>query len=60
MSPFQAPPELIGHAGANNAFAFYNPKRSLYVVGTLNQIVAPSRGFMFMLKVLRAIDKGDS
>lgn len=55
MSPFQPQPELIGHAGSSNSFAFYCPEREIYIVGTLNQIDAPSRGFTFMYKALNAL-----
>lgn len=55
MMPFQYRPELIGHAGSSNSFAFYNPDRGIYIAGTLNQVDAPSRGFTFMIKVLSAL-----
>ena len=55
MSPFAAPPELIGHSGSSGAFAFYNPARRVYLAGTFNQFAAPSRPFGFMMKALNAV-----
>ena len=56
MSPFQAPPELIGHSGSTGSFAFLNPKRDLYVAGTLNQMDKPNRAFRLMTQVIGLID----
>ncbi|MDJ0924331.1 MAG: serine hydrolase domain-containing protein [Acidimicrobiia bacterium] len=56
MSPFQAPPELIGHSGSTGSFAFHNPKRDLYVAGTVNQMDRPNRPFRLMTQVMGLVD----
>lgn len=56
MSPFQAPPELVGHSGSTGSFAFYNPDRDLFISGTLNQMDNPSRPYRFMPRVLDLAD----
>lgn len=38
ISPFIDCPEIIGHSGMTGSFAFYCPKRKLYIIGTTNQI----------------------
>ncbi|MGI9610178.1 MAG: serine hydrolase domain-containing protein, partial [Acidimicrobiia bacterium] len=48
MSPFRASPELVGHSGSTGSFAFHNPKRDLYVAGTMNQMDKPNRPFRLM------------
>jgi len=55
MSPFTQSPDLIGHAGSTGAFAFYEPKNDLYLVGTFSQIDDPARPFRLMPKVLNAL-----
>jgi CubicO group peptidase (beta-lactamase class C family) len=55
MSPFTQSPDLIGHAGSTGAFAFYEPNKDLYLVGTFNQIDNPARPFRFMPKVINAL-----
>lgn len=54
LTPLRKTPELIGHSGVNGAMAFYCPEHDLYIVGTLNQLDAPTRPFSFMPKVVRA------
>jgi len=56
MSPFKAPPELVGHSGSTGSFAFHNPKRDLYVAGTLNQMDKPNRPFRLMTQVIALVD----
>lgn len=56
MSPFKAPPELVGHSGSTGSFAFHNPKRNLYVAGTLNQMDKPNRPFRLMTQVIGLVD----
>jgi len=56
MSPFKAPPELLGHSGSTGSFAFHDPKQDLYVAGTLNQTDKPSRPFRLMTKVIGLVD----
>ena len=53
MSPFQAPPDLVGHSGSTGSFAFFDAKRSVYVAGTLNQMESPGRPYRVMTKMLR-------
>lgn len=52
MTLFRYSPELLGHSGASGSFAFFAPKEGVYIVGTFNQVDAPSRPFRFMLKVV--------
>ncbi len=56
VSPLKAPPELIGHSGATGSFAFYNPKRDIYLAGTMNQMDKPSRPFQLMMRMIRLLD----
>ena len=55
MSPFQAPPELIGHSGSTGSFAFYAPQRDAYVAGTVNQMDKPNRPFRLMTKMIQLL-----
>lgn len=55
MNPFHRTPELIGHSGSTGSFAFFDPKKSLYLAGTFNQLDKPSQPFAFMLKVVSAV-----
>ncbi|NWG15028.1 MAG: beta-lactamase family protein [Chloroflexi bacterium] len=50
--PFRAMPELIGHSGSTGSFAYWNPARSLYIAGTINQIAAPAKPFFLMVQLL--------
>lgn len=54
MTLFRETPALIGHSGASGSFAFYAPSEKLTIVGTFNQLDAPSRPFNFMLKAAAA------
>jgi len=56
MSPFKAPPELIGHSGSTGSFAFYNPKRDVYVAGTVNQMEKPGRPYRLMTQMIGLLD----
>ena len=56
MSPFKAAPELVGHSGSTGSFAFHNPKRDLYIAGTLNQMDKPNRPFRLMTQVIGLVD----
>jgi CubicO group peptidase (beta-lactamase class C family) len=55
MSPLTQSPDLIGHAGSTGAFAFYEPNKDLYLVGTFNQIDNPARPFRFMPRVVSTL-----
>jgi CubicO group peptidase (beta-lactamase class C family) len=57
MSPFKASPELVGHSGSTGSFAFHNPKRDLYIAGTLNQMDKPNRPFRLMTQVVGLVDR---
>lgn len=57
LSPFSAPPELIGHSGATSAFLFYSPRDHVYLAGTLNQLENQGRPFRLMMRVLRVLGK---
>jgi D-alanyl-D-alanine carboxypeptidase len=52
FSPFSPTAELIGHAGASNAFLFHSDVGQLVVGGTLNQLQDQGRPFRLMLKVV--------
>lgn len=56
MSPFQRPPELIGHSGSTGSFAFYMPQRDFYLAGTINQSASPGKPFRLMLQMANLID----
>jgi D-alanyl-D-alanine carboxypeptidase len=47
-------PQFIGHSGSTGSFAFMCPVRSIYLAGTLNQIVAPAKPFFLMSNLVRA------
>jgi D-alanyl-D-alanine carboxypeptidase len=46
-------PEFIGHSGTTGSFAFLCPSRSMYLVGTINQ-VSPAKPFFLMMDLVRA------
>jgi CubicO group peptidase (beta-lactamase class C family) len=52
FSPLSPTAELIGHAGASNAFLFHSDVGQLYIGGTLNQLQNQGRPFRLMLKVV--------
>lgn len=45
-------PEFIGHSGMTGSFAFTCPSRSMYLVGTVNQ-VSPAKPFFLMIDLVR-------
>jgi CubicO group peptidase (beta-lactamase class C family) len=47
-------PEYIGHSGSTGSFAFVCPSKSIYLVGTINQIASPSRPFLLMNTLIGA------
>jgi CubicO group peptidase (beta-lactamase class C family) len=47
-------PEFIGHSGSTGSFAFFNPSRSMYLAGTVNQVASPSRPYFLMISLIRA------
>ena len=57
FSPFKPIPELIGHSGLSGAFAFYCPKKDLYLTGTVNQIANPSISYKLMIKIINSFVK---
>jgi CubicO group peptidase (beta-lactamase class C family) len=52
MSPFAAPPDLIGHSGSTGSFAFREANRSVYVAGTINQMDKPGLPYRLMTKMV--------
>ncbi len=46
-------PEFIGHSGSTGSFAFTCPSRSIYLAGTVNQIISPARPFFLMIRLAR-------
>ncbi len=51
FSPFRPIPEFIGHSGSTGSFAFYCPKKALYLTGTVNQTASPSRPIRLMIQI---------
>jgi D-alanyl-D-alanine carboxypeptidase len=47
-------PEFAGHSGSTGAFAFLCASRSLYLIGTINQVASPARPFFLMINLVRA------
>lgn len=48
MPPFEAPPVLIGHSGSTGSVGFYDPRRDVYLAGTVNQVDIPGRPYRLM------------
>ena len=48
-------PEFIGHSGSTGSFAFTCPSQSIYLAGTVNQIVSPARPFFLMIRLARRV-----
>lgn len=48
-------PEYIGHSGSTGSFAYACPAKSLYLVGTVNQIADPSRPIRLMMRVANMV-----
>ena len=57
MTGFRTTPELIGHSGSTNSFAFYAPDLGCHIAGTLNQLDNPSRAFKLITKVATIVGK---
>lgn len=57
MTGIRRTPELIGHSGSTNSFAFYAPELRCHIVGTLNQLDNPARAFKLITKVAMLIPK---
>ncbi|MFC3197610.1 serine hydrolase domain-containing protein [Parapedobacter deserti] len=55
FDPFGRMPELIGHSGLSGALAFCNPKRGLYVTGTVNQLAYPDTSFRLIIKLIQRV-----
>ncbi|MEL7155019.1 MAG: serine hydrolase domain-containing protein, partial [Actinomycetota bacterium] len=55
MTGFRSMPELVGHSGATNSFAFHAPELGCHIVGALNQLDKPSQGFKLITKVAAAV-----
>ncbi len=56
MTPFKAAPELIGHSGSTGSFAFYHPKRDVYLAGSVNQMDNPNRPYRLMTRMIDLLD----
>lgn len=50
MSPFAAPPDLIGHGGASGSLTFFDAKTGLLFAGTVNQIANRSLSYKLLLQ----------
>jgi len=55
LSPWRAPPELLGHSGISGAFAFRCPEMNVTLTGTVNQIAGRGRPFRLMLQALELV-----
>jgi len=55
FSLFNPVPNLVGHSGLSGAFAYYSPKKDIYITGTVNQIDKPATSYKLMLKILNSI-----
>jgi len=55
MSPFTAPPDLVGHSGSTGSFAFYDRRQRVFIVGTVNQLANQRLPFQIMSSVLRLV-----
>jgi D-alanyl-D-alanine carboxypeptidase len=51
FSPFKPFPEYVGHSGSTGSFAYRCAEKSLYLVGTVNQIADPSRPIRLMMQI---------
>lgn len=56
VSPWVAPPELLGHSGHSGAFAFHATREDVYLAGTYNNLARPDRPFRLMMQLLRALN----
>lgn len=45
-------PEMIGHSGLSGTFAFFVPKKNMYIVGTVNQIAHPDQSFKTAIQLI--------
>lgn len=55
LSPWRAPPELLGHSGISGAFAFRCPEMNVTLAGTVNQIAGRGRPYRLMLQALELV-----
>ncbi len=46
--------EIIGHSGLSGAFAYHQPVPGRFIVGTVNNLAKPQRGYQLMAKLLAA------
>lgn len=54
-SPLKASPDLRGHGGLSGSFAFYEPARDLFIVGTVNSAASAGRPYRLVLRLLDAV-----
>ena len=57
FSPLRPFPEYIGHSGSTGSFAYFCPDKSLYLVGTLNQIATRSLPIRLMMRFANALSE---
>ncbi|MBP3889246.1 MAG: beta-lactamase family protein [Cellulosilyticum sp.] len=55
MTMFQGKGELIGHSGVSGSFAFYCKEKDLFMVGTVNQLAAPSIPIKLIMQLAMSI-----
>jgi CubicO group peptidase (beta-lactamase class C family) len=52
---FSGKGELIGHSGTTGSFAFYYPRKDLYFVGDVNQMVNPGLPIRLVMKLAMSV-----
>jgi CubicO group peptidase (beta-lactamase class C family) len=57
FNPTGAVSYFIGHSGLSGALAFYCPKESLFIAGTVNQVAHPDKSFKTMIKLTQLVTK---
>ena len=55
FSPFKPFPEYVGHSGSTGSFAYRCPEKSLYLVGTVNQVANPGRPIRLMMRIANLV-----
>jgi CubicO group peptidase (beta-lactamase class C family) len=55
LSPLQAVPEMVGHAGSTGSVAFYVPQKDIFITGTINQQAQPNIAFQTMIRILMSV-----
>lgn len=54
FNPTGSVPYFLGHSGLSGALAYYSPKDSIYIAGTVNQLANPDISFKTMIQLCSA------